>query len=108
LEVFILKSVSARGITIKIEDHRRLPDSFGLHHIEVEGIPKPPLNLEQFHRVARVIVDVANQRRSWVQIVISQRRRSPVLLHATEARVGWIGDRWGRWLKLSDPDLRQE
>ena len=60
----IPEDICVRGITVKIQDHRGLLDSLGFHYIKVEWITRSPLYLQQFHGVARLIVDKSGERSS--------------------------------------------
>jgi hypothetical protein len=107
LKVRILKAIRAGRIPIEIEDHRRIPDVFGFHHIKVERIAKPPLQLKQFHGVVvGRIVNVANQRRGGPQAAVLESRRSPILFDTVKTSVSWIGYGRGRRHELSGGNLR--
>src|SRR5215469_6058515 len=101
LELLIFEAVRILRKTVKVDDHRRLPDSLRLHHIKVQWIAEAPLYLQQFHSVARVIVDVADQRPRRSEMAARQCGQGPVLLHPGETRIGWVCDRRGSRLKLS-------
>src|SRR5580704_5184989 len=93
LEGFVLVGVRVCGITVKIQDHRRLLDPLGLDYIKVERISPSPLQLEQLHGVAGVgVIEEATEPRDRLQMAAAQRGRSPVLGNILKTFVAGVGN----------------